>query len=172
MASRLFGGGLLGFAAYGVQYLRAAGVLFFVASASYMLALLFDSALAGSTFGLYWLLILSGKAFWRNTIFRLTHRICRLCRNRACAAVRDTGALSPFEARRSPACAVGACGRALFITFAAWQFWSVIRDGHDPEIHLSPVMERMADQDTALGRPRRGITFCGPTRQAHRSNSI
>ena len=40
-----------------IQYFRSAGVLFFAACASFMLALLFDNALAGATVGLYWLLL-------------------------------------------------------------------------------------------------------------------
>src|SRR5579872_6098397 len=47
-------GSLSGASAYIFQYMRAAGTLFFAASASYSLALLFESPLAGAVIGLYW----------------------------------------------------------------------------------------------------------------------
>ena len=46
-----------------IQFLRAAGVLFFAASASYCLALLADSMAAGAIITLYWITAMAGRAF-------------------------------------------------------------------------------------------------------------
>jgi len=157
-ASRVFSGGLLGAEAYVTQYIRSSGVMFFVAAASYMLALLFDSALAGMTLALYWLLTLAGKPFLGKFYFpAYTQNI---------AAYLALGLALLFATlyfyRRSrrgstrPATWVRV-GMPLFGLLAAWLFWTVVRDGHDPEAWLNPSLERMAEQDSDVGRRAAGF---------------
>jgi peroxiredoxin len=158
IVSRVFNGGLLGFDAYLLQYGRAAAVLFFAACASYLPALLFDSALAGATVGLYWLFTLTGKPYLGKFYFPTY--------SQNLAAYIALGATLLFatlyfyrRAQRGgarPALWVRA-GIPILLLVTGWQFWRVIVEGHDPEARLSPAMERMADQDTALGRRAAGF---------------
>ncbi len=158
MASRLFNGGLVGIEAYVPQYLRAAIVLLFASSASYLLALLFDSALAGSTIGLYWLLTMAGKAFLGKYYFpAYTQNLgAYFCLSLALLF----GTLYFYRRARRGSLQPGLwvrLGIPIFALLAAWQFWIIIQFGHDPEVKLNPVMERMADQDTALGSRAAGF---------------
>jgi peroxiredoxin len=154
----LAGGGLAGADAYVAQYLRAAGVLFFAASASYTLALLTDSAIAGALIALYWILTLSGKAFLGKFYFP--------------AYTQNLGAyvalglallcLTLWLYRRSRRGAVPAAvwvrvGALAGLLLTGWLFWRVIRDGHDPQARLNPTLERMAEQDTSVGQKAPGF---------------
>jgi len=152
MISRMFAGGLLGFEAYIVQYFRAAAVLFFASTAAYMLALLFDSALAGTTVGLYWLLIQSGKSFLGKFYFPTYSQNLAAYIPLGLALLCATLYFYRKSRRgnRLPAVWVS-YGVPVFALIAAWQFWTVIRNGHDPEVWLNPAMERMGDQDAAVG---------------------
>ncbi|HLJ57259.1 MAG TPA: hypothetical protein VKT77_19640 [Chthonomonadaceae bacterium] len=152
IASRSFAGPMTGLEAYLPQYFRAAAVLLFTSAASYMLALLFDSALAGATIGLYWLLIAAGKAFLGKYYFpmysqNLTAYLC------LSLALLFTTLYFYRRARRGsrPASPWVRAGAPLFALLAAWQFWLVIMTGHDPDVHENQGMIRMTEQDTTEG---------------------
>ena len=126
--SRAFNGGLAGMEAYLPQFGRAAIVLLFTSTASYMLALLFDNALAGSTIGLYWLLIAAGKAFLGKYYFPEYSQNLGAYLALSLALLLTTLYLYR-RARRGtalPALWVRA-GAPLFVLIAAWQFWTVSR---------------------------------------------
>jgi hypothetical protein len=158
IAHRAVNGGLLGFEAYLIQYVRSSGVLFFAATGSYMLALLFDSALAGCTLGLFWLLTLSGKAFLGKFYFPaytqnlgayLALGLALLCATLYFYRRSRRGATPPALWVRVSV--------PLFVLLSAWQFWHVVQDGHDPDAHVNPVLERMGEQDTGVGRVAAGF---------------
>lgn len=153
MVSHLItGGNMLGGEVYVIQYLRAAGVLFFAASASYMLALLYDSAIIGSIVGLYWILTLAGKAFLAKFYFPAFTQnlgayillgLSLLCITLIFHRRAHRGSAKPVLWAR--------IGAPLFLLFAIYTFYTIIRDGHDAHTGLNPAMERMAEQDTAVG---------------------
>jgi len=158
--SRSINGGLLGVEVFVIQYARSAIVLLFASVAGYMLALLFDSALAGSIIGLYWLLILSGKAFLAKYYFPSYSQ--NLPAYFALSLTLLFVTLFFYRRARRGSAPVAVWVRAgipIFIIATAWQFWSVIRDGHDPEARLNPVMDKMGEQDTTVGRRAAGFTL-------------
>ena len=157
---RAVNGGLMGLEAYVPQFVRAAVVIGFAASASYMLALLFDSALAGTTVGLYWLLILSGKAFLGKYYFPSYTQNLGAYVALSLALLFLTLCLYGRSRRGSARPAAWArMGAPILALVAAWQFWAVINGGHDPDVHLNPAMDRMGAQDVAIGTRAAGFTL-------------
>lgn len=156
--SRAFSGGLLGVEAYAIEYVRSAGVIFFAAAASYMMALLFDSALAGCTIGLFWLMTLSGKAFLAKYYFPTYSQNVAAYVALGASLLLTTLYFYRRSRRGSARPAVWVrIGAPTLALLAAWLFWVVIRDGHDPEARLNPLMERMTDQDTFVGHRTAGF---------------
>jgi len=157
--SRLYAaGGLAGFPVYGIQYLRAAIVLFFAASGSYCLALLFDSAVAGMLVALYWIVMLAGKdflakfyypAYTQNQVAYLFFGLFLLC----CALLfyrrKRRGAV--------PAALWVRLGAPLSLLLGVYALWSVMRDGHDPLVRTQPALEKMAEQDIVTGNRTPGF---------------
>jgi hypothetical protein len=151
-------GSLLGFPAYGLQYLRAAGVLFFVACASYCLALLGDSPIAGGVVALYWIVAMAGRQFLGKAYFpwyqqnlpaymlfgaallgfALWFRNRRLRGNRPAA----------LWARALPPAA---------LLLGSWLLWNVIRTGHDPSAISNPNLERIGYQTINEGERTPGF---------------
>ncbi len=146
--SRLSTGlGLLGFSAYLPQFLRAIFTLFFVASASYCLASLADSVIAGSLIALYWVVAMSGKDFlakfyfvWysQNLLGYTLLGAALLCFNLWFYRKKWRGESKvPIAIRLlAPALLIG----------AAWSMWAVVRDGHDPMARQSKALDRMESQ--------------------------
>jgi hypothetical protein len=156
---RLFtGGGVTGAEVYLVQYVRVAGILFFAASASYTLALLFDSAIAGVLIGLYWIMTLSGKEYLAKFYFPAYSQ------NLLAFVVLGLGLLCLTlnlhrRSRRGgvPAAAWVRFGAPVCLFLSGWLFWMVIRDGHDPQIRRHPILERMSEQDASMGNRAPGF---------------
>ncbi|HLK61273.1 MAG TPA: redoxin domain-containing protein [Chthonomonadaceae bacterium] len=159
MVGRVYtGGGLMGADAYLLQYLRAAGVLFFAASASFTLALLFDNAIAGALVGLYWVLTLAGKSFLGK--FYFPAYIQNLSAFLALGATLLCLTLLLY--RRSqrgdkPASLSVRLGLPLGLLLTGWLFWSLIQEGNDPHLRLAPALERMGEQDTVVGQRAPGF---------------
>ena len=141
-ARLISGGGLLGVEAYGMQYARAAGVLFFASSASFALALLFDNALAGALVGLYWIMTMAGKAFLAKFYFPAYSQ------NLAAFLALGLGLLTLTlllyrRARRGdarPALWVR-YGAPLCFLFAGWWIWSAIRYGYGTRYYSRSIRE-------------------------------
>jgi hypothetical protein len=153
MVGRLYvAGNLNGFPAYGLQYLRAAGTLFFAASASYCLALLTDSMIAGSLIGLYWVVAMAGKAFLGKFYFPWYSQNLPAYMLFGLALL---GLAAGFSRRRMRGEAQAALWArltpplALLGGFAL--LWNVVRNGHDPMAFESQAMVRMSVQDVVLG---------------------
>ncbi len=160
MVSRLLAGGLIGIDAYLPQYGRAAAVILFASTASYLLALLFDSALAGCTVGLYWLLTAAGKAFLGKYYFPAYTQNLGAYLALSLALLFTTLYFYRSARRGSAKPAIWVrVGIPVFAVLAGLQFWRVIQEGHDPEVRINPVMERMGDQDTSMGNRAAGFTL-------------
>ena len=151
---RLFAeGNLFGFPAYGLQFLRAAGVLFFAASASYCLALLADSVTAGALVTLYWIVAMAGRAFLAKFYFPW------YTQNLPAYVLIGVGLLgfALWFSRRSLR---GESKAALSVRVVApvslllgfSLLWATIRGGHDPLAVQSPALERMASQTILQGQ--------------------
>jgi ABC-type transport system involved in multi-copper enzyme maturation permease subunit/peroxiredoxin len=147
--SRLYvSGSVLGFSAYGVQYVRAAAALFLAASASFCLALLAGTPVAGALVALYWILAISGKAYLAKLYFPSYSQnqpgfifvgIFLLCIALWFYRKQRRGSLPPSTVARL--LAVAALGLAVF------SFWNVIVNGHDPLARMQPALELMSSQD-------------------------
>lgn len=154
----LFGNGLRGVEVYLFQFVRVAGILFFAASASYTLALLFDSPIAGALIGLYWVMTLSGKEFLAKFYFP------SYLQNLSAYVALGLGLLCVTllryrRARRGatlPPLWVQV-GAPVFLLLAVWLIWTTIRDGHDPQIRRHPVMESLGEQDASIGQRAPGF---------------
>jgi ABC-type transport system involved in multi-copper enzyme maturation permease subunit len=147
--SRLYvAGSFVGFGAYGVQYLRAAAALFLAASASFCLALLSGTPIAGALVALYWILAISGKPYLAKFYFPSYSQnqaafvflgICLLC-------------IALWFYRKQRRGGLPASVPARILAFAslalcAFSFWAVINNGHDPQAKMQPALELMSTQD-------------------------
>lgn len=147
IARGVSGSGLGGFSIYFTRFAVSAGVLFFTASASFSLALLARTPLAGAVAGLYWLMTLAGKGFLAKAYFpaytqnQLTYvllGVAFICA--ACALHRRQrrGATPPAAwARWLGPIALAASIAALL---------HVINTGHDPQAATQPALELMSEQ--------------------------
>ncbi len=150
---RLFSGtpiGLLG--AYIPQFVRAAMSIVFVSCASFTLALLSDSIIAGMLVCLYVVMTVAGKSWLskfydpapiQNGSTYVAVGIVILCIALSLFARRRRGA-API----SPWLAPLALG-SLLLAFTG--FYTIVSEGHDPHTHSSPPLELMGSQDTYLG---------------------
>lgn len=149
---------LLGFTVYGVQFVRAAVALFFAASASFSLALLADSPVAGAVVGLYWVVMLAGKeylakiyfpAYTQNLPVYLTIGALILC-------------IALWFHRRSrrgdqPAPAWVRLSAFAALLVAIGSVRAVVWSGHDPQAITSPFMELVARQNIVFGERAPGF---------------
>lgn len=152
MFSRLFAGaGFLGFAAYLPQFVRAVCTLFFVASASYCLASLTDSVVAGSLVALFWVVAISGKEFlakfyfaWyaQNQLGYVLLGASLVCFNLWFYRKKWRGeSKAPLSIRLlAPA----------FLALGLGALWVAVRDGHDPMARRSAALERVEEQSITM----------------------
>lgn len=151
-ARLLTGNGMTGAEVYVTEYLRAAGVLFFAACASYTIALLFESPIAGALVGLYWILTLAGKTFLGKFYFPAYSQnlpayialgLALLCITLQLYQRHRRGLSQPALWIRigAPACLI----------VSGLLFWNGIQNSHDPQTHINPILERMGEQDTDKG---------------------
>ena len=153
IVGRLFtAGNLLGFPAYGLQYLRAVGVLFFASSAAYCLALLADSPLAGGLVALYWVVAMAGRDYLAKYYFpwyaqNLPAYIL--------FGVALLGFALWFSRRKQRGDQLAALWVRIVAPAAlvcgAWSLWIAIRDGHDPMALRNHALERMSEQNIVVG---------------------
>ncbi|HSV72945.1 MAG TPA: redoxin domain-containing protein [Chthonomonadales bacterium] len=151
-------GSVAGFAAYGGQFARAGVAVFFGGAASYCLALLTASPVAGAVVGLYWVVMIAGRehlakvfypAYTQNLALYVGLGVLLVC----VAAIfhrrgrRGAAAASPWVR--------GAAAVAL--TFSLWSGWVVLRDGHDPQVWTHPTLERFGMQNLVVGRRAPGF---------------
>ena len=143
----LAGGILAGLPAYGLQYVRAAGVLFFAASAGYSLALLADSPIAGAIVGLYWTFALSGREFLAKFYFPWYGQ------NTLAYAFLGAALLGfalTFSRRRlrgeRPAAAWARLSAPLALVAGGALLWTTTRNAHDPLAFQHAGMIRMGEQ--------------------------
>jgi hypothetical protein len=134
-----------------VQFVRAAGALFFAAAASYALALLADSPVAGSLVGLYWVVAMSGREFMAKVFFPwYTQNLPGFL----FLGLFLLGIALRFHRRRRR----GASPVALWLRAAIpstlalclWSFWVILRDGHDPQVRLNLSLEQMTMQNMEM----------------------
>ena len=154
------GAGFLGFQAYFIQYVRAASVLFVASSASFCLALLFDSAVAGALVGLYWVLAMTGKAFLGKIFFPsytqnqpayIALGLAILCFTCLFYQRSKRGAKSPPVLLQ--------WGVPFCVLLSAALFHHGIKTGHDRDNSSNPTLELMSQQDTWIGQTAPGMTL-------------
>jgi hypothetical protein len=151
-------GNLVGCAAYGIQFFRAAGALFFAAAATFCLALLADSAVAGVLIALYWVVALGGQDYlakyyypWyaQNLAAYISFGVGLLCLALWFTRRRQRGAMpAALTVRLGAPCALGV-GAALL--------WMVIQRGHDPMAVQNPALDRMSMQNIVVGELTPGL---------------
>lgn len=151
--SRLATGlGLMGASAYLYQFIRSVFTLFFVASASYCLASLTDSAIAGSLIALYWVVAISGKEYlakhyfvWytQNLLGYTLLGVALLCFNLWFYRRKWRGDTKTPAILRLMA--------PTLLVLGLWSLWAVVRDGHDPMARQSKALERMELQSIVPG---------------------
>jgi peroxiredoxin len=153
VASRLYsGGGLAGFSAYPYRYVLSAGVVFFVGAASYSLALLARTPLAGAVIGLYWVLALAGKSYLPKAVFPsysqnllgylllgvfLISVACWFHRK-----ARRGKRAAPAPVWLSAAVSLALCVATVLRGLAT---------EHDPMVHADPALDLMSYQTATMG---------------------
>ncbi len=159
--SRLYASGsLTGFPVYGLRFLVSAGVLFFTAAASYALALMARTPLAGAVVALAWVLTLAGKGFLAKALFPAYAQnlptyillgislICFACwlfrRQRRGAA---------------PAALWARLGGPIALVLSGLALNHAIRTGHDPLAVQQPALVMMSEQNATLGERAPGFRF-------------
>jgi hypothetical protein len=152
------GGSIAGIAAYGIQYFRAAGALFFAAAGSYCLALLADSAIAGILVGLYWVVAIAGHEYlakyyypWyiQNLPAYVFFGVGLLC-----FALWFTRRRQRGERLAAPAVRILA---PVAMLIGAFMMLKTIRTGHDVLAVQNPAMERMSLQNIVEGQLTPGL---------------
>jgi peroxiredoxin len=158
---RLFvAGNLIGFIAYGIQYLRAAGVLFFVASASYSLALLGNSPIAGALIGLYWIVAMAGKQFLSKIYFPWYGQNLP---GYVFLGLALLGFTLWFHRRALrgpvPVSLVIRLGTPLALGVSIWFLGTTFRNGHDSMALKNPDLERIGVQTIREGDLAPGFLY-------------
>jgi len=147
-----------GMEAYAFQFVRAALVLGFASAASYSLALLADTPLAGALVGLYWVVSMAGQEFLAKVYYPYyTQNLAAF----TALGVFFVGLAARYHrgARRGASAAALWCRLVPPIGLAAalWLSWVSVRDGHDPLMRESPLMAEMSRQDASMERVAPGF---------------
>lgn len=143
-----FASSLNGFPAYFLQYVRASGVLLYVACFSYSLALLSESPVGGAIVALYWIVVSAGREFLAKAYFPWYSQ------NTPAYILFGLGILGFslwFSRRRMrgdrPASLWLRLASPITFLFGAWVLWTVVRDGNDPMAIENPGLSRMSNQN-------------------------
>jgi hypothetical protein len=145
-------GNLMGIEAYGIQFVRAVCTLFFASAATYCLALLSDSPVAGSLVALYWVVALGGQDFlakyyypWyvQNLPAYVLFGVSLLCVALWFTRRRQRG-------NRPAATSVRVIAPVALIG-GLWLLWSGVRHGYDSLAMQDPGLDRMSMQDIVVG---------------------
>ena len=160
IAHLVSGAGLLGVQAYFIQYFRVAAILFLASTASFCLALLFDSAIAGALIGLYWALTLTGKGFLSKIFFPAYTQNQPAYIALGLALLLVTCLLYQRSRRgiSKPPLWIQWGGPVCFLV-AIFLFYGAIRNGHDRDSFVNPALELMGQQDTWIGSEAPGMTL-------------
>lgn len=141
-----------GILAFGLQYLRAAGALFVASAATYSLALMADSAVAGMLIALYWIVALGGRDYlakyyypWysQNLPAYIVLGLSLVCFALWFTRRRQRGSMPASVAVRLIA-PVALGGSALLL-------WTAVQHGHDPMSVQNVGLERMSMQNLVQG---------------------
>ena len=152
--SRWFSAGnITGFAAYGLQFLRAAGVLFFAASASHCLALLTESPVAGGVVGLYWIVVMSGRAFLAKGFFPwYTQNLAAY----VFLGLFLLGVTLLLYRRQRRGLVPAPLWARLFtpitLLLSVGLLWLTLRYGHDPMVFTNDGLDRMSYQNVVINQ--------------------
>lgn len=165
VAGRLYsGGGLTGISAYMLRYLVSVGVVFFVGAASYTMALMLRTPLAGAAVGLYWVLALAGKqylpkalypSYSQNVLSYVFLGMCLLGVTCWFHRLRRRGR-QPLAAWVRPLTlgSLVLCG--VFV-------WHSLVTEFDPPMHTDPALEMMAMQTAPVGELAPGFRLPNTT---------
>jgi ABC-type transport system involved in multi-copper enzyme maturation permease subunit len=165
IASRIVGyGGLLGFSAYFSRFFVSAGVLFFVAAASYAMALLARTPLAGAVVGIYWIMAMAGKSYLHKAVYPsysqnvVSYILLGLfLLGTACwfHRYRRRGGHPPAAWVRSVT--------PLSLLLCLWLVWRGVHAEYDPIFHTDPVLDTMMSQNAVVGDLAPGFRLPGAT---------
>ena len=161
VVARLFTGqGLIGFPVYFVQMLRAAAPILFAAGLAFCLALLFDSALAGSLAGLAWMVLIAGRAYLPKALFPAYSQNSLYFGLFGVGLVLLASAFHRKGRRGSAARPVWlTAASASLLLLPAWGLYRVAIHSHDPQIRMNPLVLRMAAQHAEIGKRAPGFSF-------------
>ncbi len=151
-------GTLMGADAFGAQFVRAALALFFASAASYALALVADTPLAGAIVGLFWVVSMAGQAFLAKVYYPYyTQNLVAF----TAFGLFFLGIAVRFHRRgrmgsRPPEwwCRVPA---PVGLAVALASSWITVRDGHDPIMRESPLMAEIGRQDAVIEKVAPGF---------------
>ena len=150
--SRLYHSGTLaGWWAYGFQIVRAALVLFFASAFAYSLSTLAGTPLAGALAGMYWLVTMAGQEYLAKIYFPYYTQNLLAYTSVGVFLIAFT-ALVHLRGRRGSAKPEAWCRvlPALALAGTILAVWHAVRNGHDPLMCTSPLMEEMSRQDAVL----------------------
>lgn len=164
MIGRLIGSGsVAGFAAYPLQFIRSAGVLFFATGAAFALALLGQSPIAGGLVGLMFVAAIGGKAFLPKAAFPW------YAQNQAgfCAITVFLLGLALWFSRRSlrgdqPTSTAVRAAVPVSLAVACVLIGTELRAGHDPMVREDPRLLRFGAQTIAMQKRTPGFLLPGP----------
>jgi|GEM_PF-1672902 len=156
---RLIGGSSISMlAVFPLQLFRAGAVLFFASAASFTLAILSESVIAGMLIGLYIVLTVAGKSwlakFYDPSPIQNVGTYCAFGVALLCLTLRLFARKRRGSAKPSPW--IATVGLAALLT-TGFQLFYMIRDGHDPHTHSNPALDLMASQDTNMGGTAAGF---------------
>ncbi len=142
---------LAGLPAYGLQFGRATIVLFFACSASFSLALLAESPVAGAVIGLYWIVMMAGREFLAKAYFPAYSQNLPAY---LCLGVSLLGLALWFHRRKrrgmTPAAAWVRWPTSVALVLAVAALWLVVANGHDPQAIENPFMTRLSQQNIVM----------------------
>jgi peroxiredoxin len=159
LLNRLFSGnGISGFPVYLQRLVGAAGVLFFTAAASYSLALLARTPLAGTVVGLYWVLTLAGKSYLPKAYFPAYSQNLPAYLFLG-VALLGTACLFHRRQRRGKARAAlwAVCLTPAAFALSVVALVHTVNTGHEPPIRVEPALEMMGSQNAVLGERAPGF---------------